>query len=462
MNLKPIYHFMPEKNWMNDPNGPIYYKGEYHLFYQHNPHDYNWGTMHWGHAKSKDLVHWEHLPIALYPSNELEELHCYSGCCVISDEGIPTIFYTSIGDAEGRKNQITGAEQWVATSKDDMISWEKHTDNPVMKLDMHKGFDITEWRDPYIMKDNGEWYMVVGGANSGKGCVTMYKSKDLYDWEFISVLYESEEYRIIECPNLIKFGDKYMLMFSPDTVVSYLIGTISDNFKFQTEKEGKIDYSGWDGFYAPNTLIGPEKDIVMWAWLTEKSRGDFKGIEGWAGVQSIPRILSLEKNNNLVQKPAKELQVLRKNEVKFKDINIDGYFNTNVKGTSIEILAEISVESLEKEIIFSVLASEDRDEETLVKLNLSKNQFSIDRSKSSLFEGLEKTKLLGKIDYKVGENIKLNIFIDKSTIEVFVNEKECLSTRIYPSKENSNNVFIFSGENSFDIIDMSIWQMNAI
>ena len=92
MNLyRPIFHFMPEKNWMNDPNGVVFYKGEYHLFYQYNPNGDQWGTIHWGHAKSKDLVHWEHLPIALYPSNDKGELHCFSGCAVIND-GEPTIF----------------------------------------------------------------------------------------------------------------------------------------------------------------------------------------------------------------------------------------------------------------------------------------------------------------------------------------------------------------------------------
>jgi len=94
MNIyRPIYHFMPEKNWMNDPNGPIYYKGEYHLFYQYNPNDYKWGDIHWGHAKSKDLINWEHLPIALHPSKEFDEHHCFSGCAAVNDEGSCYLLY---------------------------------------------------------------------------------------------------------------------------------------------------------------------------------------------------------------------------------------------------------------------------------------------------------------------------------------------------------------------------------
>jgi beta-fructofuranosidase len=218
---KPIYHFVPEKNWMNDPNGTIFYKGEYHLFYQHNPNAPEWGTIHWGHAKSKDLVHWEHLLIALYPSNELGEDHCFFGCAVISSEGIPTIFYTSIGTES--RHQSIGAEQWMAISRDDMLTWEKSGLNPVMKLELHGDMDIREWRDPFVWKEAGVWYMLIGGGHNGKGCALIYKSDNLTDWTFLNKCLEgSEEYW--ECPNLFQLGDKKVLVYSPDDKVKYAIG----------------------------------------------------------------------------------------------------------------------------------------------------------------------------------------------------------------------------------------------
>ena len=155
---RPKYHFLPKANWMNDPNGPIFYKGEFHLFYQHNPYGEQWGNIHWGHAKSKDLVHWQHLPIALIPNHELGEEHCFSGCCVNND-GTPSIIYTSIGP---ERLPSTGAEQWMATSSDDMITWQKSPHNPLMTIDIHGDLDIREWRDPYIdqvpLHDGGDGF----------------------------------------------------------------------------------------------------------------------------------------------------------------------------------------------------------------------------------------------------------------------------------------------------------------
>ena len=139
---RPQYHFIAPANWMNDPNGTIFYKNEYHLFYQHNPYSKKWGRVHWGHAKSKDLVHWEHLPIALAPSIEMGEKHCFSGCCVI-DKNQPKIFYTKIGSL---KDMFHGAEQWMAFSNDNMITWEKDPNNPIMEESLHGNEKIRQWR----------------------------------------------------------------------------------------------------------------------------------------------------------------------------------------------------------------------------------------------------------------------------------------------------------------------------
>jgi beta-fructofuranosidase len=118
---RPVYHFRPPAYWMNDPNGPIYHKGYYHMFYQHNPYGDQWGNMHWGHARSRDLVRWEHLPIALWPSKEVGEEHVFSGCALINNQGQPMIFYTSI--AQG-KSAGEYAEQWAAIGDDSLIHWQ--------------------------------------------------------------------------------------------------------------------------------------------------------------------------------------------------------------------------------------------------------------------------------------------------------------------------------------------------
>src|SRR5439155_17724157 len=122
---RPTFHFLGPANWMNDPNGPIFYGGYYHMFYQHNPYGDKWGHMHWGHARSKDLVHWEHLPIALWPSKTQGEEHCFSGCAALNANGEPMIFYTSIGHPK--------PECWIALPEDkDLLRWKKFDGNPVL------------------------------------------------------------------------------------------------------------------------------------------------------------------------------------------------------------------------------------------------------------------------------------------------------------------------------------------
>ncbi|MEQ8155961.1 MAG: glycoside hydrolase family 32 protein [Clostridiaceae bacterium] len=460
MNLyRPIYHFLPEKNWMNDPNGVVFYKGEYHLFYQYNPNGYSWGTIHWGHAKSKDLVHWEHMPIALYPSEDKGELHCFSGCAVINGDE-PTIFYTSIG--EGKRHQSTGAEQWMAISKDDMVTWEKYDDNPVLTLDIHGGIEIKEWRDPFVWKEDESWFMVVGGSHNKKGCALIYRSADLKNWEFLNILAEEEKDEIWECPNCFKLGDKYVLVYSPNEQVQYRIGTINKDYKFVTEYVSTLDYSGWEGFYAPNSLSDSSGRRIMWGWLTDVARGEFNQCGEWSGVQSLPRILEIE-NNMLYMKPVKELEALRTNHKRYENVEITESWLPDAKGKALEVIAEI--ETIDQLTSFSidVLASENGEEKTSIIYDSDKNSFSVNRKKSSLSGLCHDSELSGKIILDKDENLKLHIFVDHSTIEVFANYKETISTRVYPVREDSENiVFNLIKGKLLKVKSLDIWEMKSI
>ena len=126
--LRPAVHFLPPSQWMNDPNGPIFHNGWYHLFYQYNPYGDVWGNCHWGHARSRDLVHWEHLPIALAPLHEAGEEHCYSGCAAIDDQGRPLLIYTSV--PFGNRGPECRYAQWAAVGDDELLTWQRHPANP--------------------------------------------------------------------------------------------------------------------------------------------------------------------------------------------------------------------------------------------------------------------------------------------------------------------------------------------
>jgi beta-fructofuranosidase len=460
--FRPQYHFTPEANWMNDPNGVLFYKEEYHLFYQHNPNGIQWGTIHWGHAKSKDLVHWQQLPLALTPSLELGEHHCFSGSAV-NDNGIPTIFYTSIGIDD--RNATSGAEQWIATSSDNMLTWTKHVGNPIIDLKIHRDLEVKEWRDPFVWRDREAWFMVIGGSHLGKGCVLLYRSEDLHQWLFVHKLLEGDA-EIWECPNFFPLGDegKYVLIYSPSNVVKYYTGTWNADYTFSPEEEGVVDYSGWQGFYAPNSMIDGQGRRIMWGWITEVSRGTFEDVSGWAGVQSLPRILTLGEVGKLCYQPVPELQMLRTLPNTFEKRSITtGEWKTGFQGRSLEIIAEFELENESTPFGIKVLQSDKGEEETVIVYDPSFGCLSVERGKSSLSEKPHKSSMIGRIEIKKGQKLKLHIFVDHSVIEVFANEQACISTRIYPTREDSVNVSVFAlNEDSVMLNQLVIWKMNSI
>jgi beta-fructofuranosidase len=159
---RPIYHFRPPANWTNDPNGTIFYEGWHHLFYQLNPFDSRIGNQHWGHARSRDMVNWEHLPIAIWPSAEYGERAIYSGGAILADDGRPRLIYTSIGRPQ--------PEQWMMVPKDDdLIAWDKYP-KAVLTSAAHGPVNVGQWRDPFMFREAGQAYMVCGGnVQGGRG-----------------------------------------------------------------------------------------------------------------------------------------------------------------------------------------------------------------------------------------------------------------------------------------------------
>lgn len=293
--LRPVYHFRPPAQWMNDLNGPIWYKGYYHIFYQHNPYGDEWGNMHWGHARSQNLVKWEHLPIALWPSKEKGEDHCFSGCAAIDGDGRPMLIYTSIGDKRA-------PEIWAATPDDDeLLVWKKHPANPILILTDHRGLQIDDWRDPFVFKSGDKTFMVIGGhPKGGKGAIFVYEATnaELTTWTYRGIGLEGTEGNW-ECPNLFPLDGKWVLVYSPHGTVRYYVGQFdAKTCKFTPQSQGTMDYGD---YYAPNCTEDPQGRRIMWGWI----RG-FPGGKGWNGCLTLPRALSLDPQGRLVQTPIRE------------------------------------------------------------------------------------------------------------------------------------------------------------
>ncbi|MHA1129168.1 MAG: glycoside hydrolase family 32 protein [Candidatus Helarchaeota archaeon] len=442
---RPQYHFIAPAQWMNDPNGTIYYKGEFHLFYQHNPFKTTWGSMHWGHAKSKDLVHWEHLPIALAPSYEKGEKHCFSGCCV-NNNGVPSIIYTSIAS---KIKVIKGAEQWLATSDDDMLTWTKYEGNPIMTDDLHGYVKIRQWRDPYVWRENKHWFAVLGGhlKGTGYGATFLYQSENLKTWRYIGVLCEGtpEQGHNWECPNFFPIDQKHMLIISPHSQVLYALGKYKD-YKFSPEHWGVLDFGR--PYYATNTLFDEKKRILLFGWISHGWLKDVK-LTGWNGCTSLPRVLDLNPGGNLTIRPAPELNILRGRHTHMEDLEIDSASPLTVKANHtnrLQIIAKIKPTAA-TQIGFHLI-------------NCTKEVFiGLDLDHHMIIAGEES----GQIPpLKSAELIDLTIFIDQSVIEMFLNNEFCITGLFYPQLDLNQSLELRTSGGPVQVPLLDIWEMESI
>lgn len=327
------YHFEPLKGWMNDPNGLIHFNGEYHAFYQHNPYSTKWDTMHWGHAKSKDLIHWEHLPIALYPDQEYEDRYgCFSGSA-IEHEGKLHLFYTGVGKKSGQA-------QCHAVMQEDG-TFLKDPKNPIIPAPPPEYGCADQFRDPKVSKYNGKFYMVVGTGKDNVARVLLYKSENLSDWTFCGVLIEGAEYgECGECPDLVKIGEDYFLMFSQMTRKG--IGTIFYSGKFENDFF-KIDKKfqpiiGPD-FYAPQTFVDKNGRRIIIGWLYNWNRVAPPDVD-FAGALTIPCELTF--TDKILVNPVKEAEPFLKDKSDYVVVEEN---KVTIKGVP-EVVHEGKVDSI--------------------------------------------------------------------------------------------------------------------
>lgn len=437
---RPEYHFLPPALWMNDPNGTIWVNGEYHLFYQHNPFKNRWGSIHWGHAKSKDLVHWEHLPIALAPLRDKGEKHCFSGCCVM-DEGIPKILYTKIGRIT---DVVHGAETWMAIGSKDLVDWKRYADNPVMDEYIHMDEKVRHWRDPYVWKEGIEWFCVQGGHHRFKrrGCVFLYKSENLIDWEYLGVLYKGTKQQgwNFECPNFLKLKDKCMLIVSPHGKVIYGIGEYQEQ-RFKPNYWHFLDHG--KNFYATNTLKDGRNRWIVFGWI--KGGGN-----GWKGCLSLPRVINIDDSGSLLMKPIPELEVLRKGHYHEEDFILEPDQEKvldNIEHNCLEIKAEVI---LEENTFFGFLL-EGGKEEVLI---------GFDNNTQEIITSEDKGKILDK--HHQANLMIFHLFLDKSVIELFLNYHECITGHYYPKIVKKFNIRLIAKNGNATIKKLDYWNLNSI
>jgi len=432
---------------MNDPNGTIYRDGWYHLFYQHNPYGDDWGHIHWGHARSRDLARWEHLPIALWPSAEKREAHCFSGCAAIDGTGRPMIFYTSIPDQGGPRQ---GPEQWAAVGDDDLVVWEKHAGNPILSNEVHGGPEVLEWRDPFVFREGDRTFMVLGGKLSekdgGDAVVLVYEAEgeELTRWRYGGVLFRHPDkgLRNIECPNFTRVGDRYLLMFSPYGPLEWYVGEFdADALSFRAEGSGKVDASG--NYYATNVLYDEEGRCVLFGWVK-----GFEGGRGWNGCLSLPRILSVRSNGRLGQQPAPQLEKLRGRSFEFQAIRLEdqAWALPEVRGDTLEILVEIEPHEARA---FGLKVRRSDDGERGVAIRWEDGILDVAGVKAPLRLERDETTL------------RLHVFLDKSVLEVFANGRECVTRVVYQEPQDLG-VEVFAEGGGVTVRSLEVWEIGGI
>ncbi|HGY1115594.1 TPA: glycoside hydrolase family 32 protein [Providencia rettgeri] len=435
MNLQfyPQYHLAPYVGWMNDPNGLIYHQGQYHAFYQHHPFSAIWGPMHWGHATSTDMVHWQHQPIALAPSEDYDRDGCFSGSAISYDNKL-YLFYTGhIWLANpGDDSQIIQS-QCVAISEDGIHFEKKGVVLPSPDGYMH-------FRDPKVWQQDGKWWMVVGARDSqDQGQILLFNSTDLLNWDQnYQILAKTDDNNVYmwECPDFFPLGEKFIALFSPQGKKAknyqyrnlfqngYLVGNWSPNLPYQISHSfTELDF-GQD-FYAPQTFLAKDGRRIAIAWMDMWESHMPTQKHGWSGCFTLPRELTLNEQGKIISKPIEELKSLRQSA---------SHFSATMLAKNSTMVLNENATSCEIELIWDLQQSPAEKFGFWIGYGV---QFYVDNQSQQL------TLMRHYPEYTISDNrcapipqghqLKINAFIDHSSLEVFINDGELnFSCRIYP------------------------------
>ena len=320
--FRPQFHLLPRANWMNDPCAPRFYRGQYHMFFQYNPHAAVWGDMHWNHATSPDMIHWKHEPLALSPTpGSYDAFGCFTGS-VLPGADVPTILYTGVTKATPETIRGEGLHevQCLAISTDpDLRVWKK-LDKPVIEAPP-PGLSVTGFRDPCPWRDGEIWYLGVGsGFTKVGGAVLLYRSHDARNWEYLHPLAQGtwnggtqsnpvDTGEMWECPDFFPLGGKHVLLYSVERKVFWEVGVFDkSDLKFHSETKGMLDH-GY--YYAMKSMADEKGRRILWGWVEESRTPEECLAAGWAGSMALPRVLTLGADNRLRMDVPPEFALLR-------------------------------------------------------------------------------------------------------------------------------------------------------
>lgn len=471
---RPRYHLVAPEGWTNDANGLMYWTGRYHVFILGrtplpHPEDHavdNWVGRVWLHASSHDLVHWIHHPAALKAdetNTSPDHVGPQSGDAV-ENAPVPTLIYH-----DGMRNGAC-----IAISDDpDLIHWTPLPQNPVIPFGSNPEVKV---HDPCAWYRDGVYYALIGGKNYRHGhegdCTSLYRSTNLVDWEYRGPFYRSrrewtDEVEDCACPDFFPLGNRYMLLMhghQPYSQCHYYLGRLEGE-RFHPETHGRMTWPGGQ-FAGPETLLDHHGRRILFGWIPD---GDHAGRswqeKGWASVISLPRLLSLGPDGSLRIMPAPELEILRFNHRRHQDVPLaDGadILLDGLRGECLELGVTVTPGAARR-VGVKVRCSGDGSDETRIIHDTAAQTLTIHSRRPAEDAATATNAQTAPLAPPDGEPLRLRIFLDRSVLEVFANDRQCMTQRIYPSRSDSDRVgVVSSGGEGAAITALDAWDMHAV
>lgn len=451
--FRPQFHFSPEKNWMNDPNGMVYYNGTYHLFYQYYPFDIVWGPMHWGHATSTDLIHWKHKKIALFPDkfglifsgSAVVDINNTSGLGTKENPPMIAIFTYHNMESEKAKNN-NFQTQGLAFSSDEGETWTKYKGNPIIG-----NSGIKDFRDPKVFwnEETKIWNLVLVAGDHAK----FYTSSNLINWTFKSVFGKGigAHGGVWECPDLFKIKlanstvEKWVLLISINpgapnggSGTQYFVGDF-DGEKFTTAQKNIkwIDY-GTDNYAGVTYNNAPDNKRIFIGWMSNWLYARNTPTKNWRSAMTLPRELSLVKINSsyvLLNKPVHQIEKQRKTEFSKEIILLEANKKTILNYDNFnQSELQFNADSKNLKLVFS----NDVKDSLVIDYDAKEKVFSIDRRHSGFVnfeENFGKNIHSTEVPNLISEIINYRLILDWSSIEIFLNGGiYSFTEQIFPTK----------------------------
>ena len=478
---RPRYHLLhPEEGRImpGDPNGAIWWKGRYHLFYifqrqqKEDPQ-----TVHcWGHVSSTDLVHWEHHPTALDVAPGDPDRGIFSGNAFVTKDGVPMILYHGVN-----------AGNCVAFAEDDLLTkWKKLPANPIVPMpkkgDPNYG-KYDSW-DPHGWLEGDTYYAIFGGNPHTGARAALFKGPDItqlhFTGHFLPDDHWSQPGEDVSCPDFFPLGNKHVLLcISHMRGARYFIGRW-ENQRFIPEKHERMNWPG-GMFFAPETLLDKKGRRILWAWCMDERPDAVQAASGWSGVMSLPRVLSLDQAGLMQIEPVPELEQLRFNPRKPRMLNLASDQEISledISGDGLELLVTMNPSDA-REFGVKVRRTPDGAEETAIIYDPVAGLLKIDVSKTTLDPTIRYrswciTKPQDPADasrrvlcqeaplkLNAGEPLTLRIFLDRSMLEVFANGRQCMTQRLWPTRADALGVSLFSRGGKTVVKSLEAWEMMA-